>query len=140
MSEKQLTIQIDAAVKFTQNGLVPAIAQETGSGVVLMMAWMNADALKETAATGYACYYSRSRGKLWRKGESSGNRQRVLALRLDCDGDTVLLEVEQYGGIACHTGRHACFYKRWQNGEWQTVAPVQKDPSELYATEAPTDE
>ena len=100
------------------NGLVPVIAQEAGSGQVMMFAWMNREALAETAATGYAVYWSRSRQVLWRKGESSGHRQRVIALYLDCDADVLVMEIEQAGGIACHTGRKSCFYRRLHNGEW----------------------
>lgn len=120
-------------VRWTADGLVPAIAQEAGTGRVLMMAWMNAQSLQETARTGFACYYSRSRKKLWRKGESSGNAQRVVSLHLDCDGDTLLLEVEQQGGVACHTGRHSCFYQRWGPQGWTTVEPVVTDPNTLYS-------
>lgn len=120
------------AVAWNDDGLVPAIAQEAGSRRVLMLAWMNRDALAETAASGYATYWSRSRGTLWRKGESSGHRQRVTDLRLDCDHDTVLLEVEQIGGIACHTGRESCFYQQLDAGGWQAVDPVQRQPDDIY--------
>ncbi len=119
-------------VKWTSDGLVPAIAQDAASGKLLMMAWMNREALAETAATGFAVYYSRSRGKLWRKGEESGHQQVVSELRLDCDNDVILMLVEQKGGIACHTGRESCFYKRFQDGEWLAVEPVLKDPKEIY--------
>lgn len=119
-------------VKWTADGLVPAIAQDAASGKLLMMAWMNRDALKETAATGHAVYWSRSRGKLWHKGEESGHQQVVRELRLDCDNDVVLMQVEQKGGIACHTGRESCFYKRFELGQWQSVDPVLKDPKEIY--------
>ncbi len=118
-------------VKWTSDGLVPAIAQDAASGKLLMMAWMNREALAETAATGFAVYYSRSRGKLWRKGEESGHQQVVSELRLDCDNDVILMLVEQKGGIACHTGRESCFYKRFQDGEWLAVEPVLKDPKEI---------
>jgi phosphoribosyl-AMP cyclohydrolase len=119
-------------IKWTDDGLVPAIAQDAGSGKLLMMAWMNRESLKETAETGYAVYWSRSRGKLWRKGEESGHQQVVRELRLDCDNDVILMKVEQKGGIACHTGRESCFYKRYANGKWESVEPVLKDPKEIY--------
>jgi phosphoribosyl-AMP cyclohydrolase len=119
-------------IKWDAQGLVPAIAQEAGSGKLLMMAWMNREALQLTAESGYAVYWSRSRGKLWRKGEESGHQQVVHAIRLDCDGDVVLLEVEQKGGIACHTGRHNCFYRELQGDEWVEILPVLKDPDEIY--------
>jgi phosphoribosyl-AMP cyclohydrolase len=119
-------------IKWNDDGLVPAIAQELGSGKVLMMAWMNREALQLTAEEGRAVYWSRSRGKLWRKGEESGNVQKLHELRLDCDNDVVLLIVEQRGGIACHTGRHNCFFKQYQDGNWITVEPVLKDPDEIY--------
>lgn len=119
-------------VKWTVDGLVPAIAQDAGTGKLLMMAWMNREALKETADSGYAVYWSRSRAKLWRKGEESGHQQLVKELRLDCDNDVILMKVEQKGGIACHTGRESCFYKRYEKGQWQPVEPVLKDPKEIY--------
>jgi phosphoribosyl-AMP cyclohydrolase len=119
-------------IKWTDDGLVPAIAQDARSGKLLMMAWMNRESLKETAETGYAVYWSRSRGKLWRKGEESGHQQVVRELRLDCDNDVILMKVEQKGGIACHTGRESCFYKRYANGKWESVEPVLKDPQEIY--------
>jgi len=119
-------------IKWTSDGLVPAIAQEAVSGRVLMVAWMNREALLETAHTGRGVYWSRSRAKLWRKGEESGNVQKVSEIRLDCDQDVILLQIEQVGGIACHTGRHSCFYQRLENGEWSTVDPVLKDPKEIY--------
>ncbi len=119
-------------IKWTSDGLVPAIAQEAVSGRVLMVAWMNREALLETANTGRGVYWSRSRAKLWRKGEESGNVQKVSEIRLDCDQDVILLQIEQVGGIACHTGRHSCFYQRLENGEWLTVDPVLKDPKEMY--------
>lgn len=120
------------SVKFDAAGLVPAIAQDAASGEVLMVAWMNREALEETVATGRAVYYSRSRGRLWRKGESSGHVQRVTELRLDCDGDVVLMAVEQAGGIACHTGRRRCFYRRLEAGEWAIAEAPVKDPAEIY--------
>ena len=125
-------------VKWDQNGLVPAIAQEAGTGDVLMLAFMNRDALERTAELGEAFYWSRSRGRLWKKGEESGNVQKVKELRLDCDNDVVLLVVEQTGSspgeptIACHTGRHSCFFQRHESGEWRTVDPVLKDPERIY--------
>ncbi|MCU7812422.1 MAG: phosphoribosyl-AMP cyclohydrolase [Candidatus Thiodiazotropha sp. (ex Notomyrtea botanica)] len=120
------------SIKWDEQGLVPAIAQESGSGKILMMAWMNHEALQLTAQSGHAVYWSRSRNKLWHKGEASGHQQVVRAIRLDCDGDVVLLEVEQKGGIACHTGRHNCFYRELQGDEWVEVLPVLKDPAEIY--------
>ncbi|WP_017523117.1 phosphoribosyl-AMP cyclohydrolase [Pusillimonas noertemannii] len=123
-------------VEFDESGLIPAIAQDAASGTVLMVAWMNRDALAETAATGHAVYWSRSRGKLWRKGEESGHRQRVRELRLDCDGDVILLKVEQVGGIACHTGRESCFFRRLDGAPgqpgWTITDPVLKDPELIY--------
>ncbi|MCG7893188.1 MAG: phosphoribosyl-AMP cyclohydrolase [Candidatus Thiodiazotropha taylori] len=119
-------------IKWDQDGLVPAIAQESGSGKILMMAWMNAEALELTRQTGHAVYWSRSRKKLWHKGEESGNQQVVHAIRLDCDGDVVLMEVEQKGGIACHTGRHNCFFRELQGDQWQEILPVLKDPKQIY--------
>ncbi len=119
-------------VKWDAAGLVPAIAQEAGSGRVLMVAWMNRESLAETADTGRAVYWSRSRKKLWRKGEESGHEQLVSDIRLDCDGDVVLLTVEQKGGIACHTGRHSCFYRQLQDGRWAEVEPVLKSEQEIY--------
>ncbi|MEW7971894.1 MAG: phosphoribosyl-AMP cyclohydrolase [Candidatus Thiodiazotropha endolucinida] len=120
------------AVKWDRDGLVPAIAQEVGSGKLLMMAWMNAEALRLTKESGHAVYWSRSRKKLWYKGEESGHQQRVQAIRIDCDGDVILLEVEQKGGIACHTGRHNCFYRELQDDVWVEVEPILKDPREIY--------
>ena len=122
-------------IRWDRDGLVPAIAQEIASGDVLTLAWMNRDALARTAETGEAVYWSRSRGRLWRKGEQSGHVQKVHELRLDCDNDAVLLKVTQLGhepGIACHTGRHACFFQRYDNGAWKTVEPVLKDPAAIY--------
>jgi phosphoribosyl-AMP cyclohydrolase len=119
-------------VKWDERGLVPAIAQDATSGRVLMVAWMDRAALEQTARTGVAVYYSRSRSRLWRKGEESGHVQRVLEIRMDCDNDVVLLKVEQVGGIACHTGRAACFFQRLVEGRWETVEGVAKDPAEIY--------
>jgi len=120
-------------VKWTADGLVPAIAQDAQDGRILMMAWMNREALQLTASTGSAVYWSRSRGKLWRKGEESGHQQRVSEVRLDCDNDVIVLQVEQAGGIACHTGRRSCFYQRLDNDRWVTVDPVLKDPQQIYS-------
>ena len=119
-------------LSWDEQGLVPAIAQDGASGRVLTLAWMNRDALAETANTGRAVYWSRSRGKLWRKGEESGHVQKVLELRMDCDADAVLLTVEQVGGIACHTGRERCFFRKLEDGRWVTTDPVKKDPSLIY--------
>jgi phosphoribosyl-AMP cyclohydrolase len=119
-------------IRWTADGLVPVITQEAASGQVLMFAWMNSESLALTVAEGYAVYWSRSRGKLWRKGEESGHRQKVLDIRLDCDEDVILLKVEQAGGIACHTGRHHCFYRKLENGHWETVEPVLKYPDTIY--------
>ena len=120
------------AIKWNDQGLVPAIAQESHSGTIRMMAWMNHEALAATRATGHAVYWSRSRGKLWHKGESSGHEQIVKAIRLDCDADVILLEVEQKGGIACHTGRHHCFFRELREGDWEVIEPVLKDPEAIY--------
>ena len=122
------------AVKWTADGLVPAIAQEEGTGRVLMVAWMNRDALRETALTHRGVYWSRSRSKLWRKGEESGNVQAIREIRLDCDNDVILLQIEQIGGIACHTGRASCFYQRLDADGWHSIDPVLKDPGEMYAS------
>ena len=120
------------AINWNQDGLVPAIAQDSGNGEVLMLAWMNREALDCTLAEGRAIYWSRSRQKLWRKGEESGNVQELEDIRLDCDGDTVLLKVRQLGGIACHTGRRHCFYRRLDQGVWQVTDAVIKEPSDMY--------
>ncbi len=122
-------------LRFDDKGLLPAIAQDAADGTILMVAWMNAEALAETVATGHAVYWSRSRGKLWRKGEESGHRQRVREIRLDCDADVILLKVEQEGGIACHTGRRSCFFQRLDTDgqpRWVDVEPVLKDPEHIY--------
>ncbi len=119
-------------IKWNERGLVAAIAQEKSSGKVLMMAWMNRESLELTVASGKAVYWSRSRQKLWRKGESSGHEQAVVEVRTDCDNDVVLLQVEQKGGIACHTGRHSCFFQKLENGHWHTVEPQLKDPNTIY--------
>lgn len=120
------------AVRWDERGLVPAIAQDAATGQVLMLAWMNREALAATLAEGVAVYWSRSRGRLWRKGETSGHTQRVRELRLDCDGDTLLLRVEQTGGIACHTGRERCFFRRYENGAWVADEPVLRSPDAIY--------
>jgi phosphoribosyl-AMP cyclohydrolase len=120
-------------VKWTSDGLVPAIAQEASSGKILMMAWMNRESLKLTIERNQAVYWSRSRKKLWAKGEESGHVQKVLEIRTDCDSDVILLSVEQIGGIACHTGRHNCFYKQLQNDQWVSVDKIIKDPAKIYA-------
>ena len=122
-------------VKWDRDGLVPAIAQEAGSGDVLMVAWMNREALARTVAEGQAVYWSRSRQRLWHKGEESGHFQQVHDLRLDCDGDVLLLTVTQLGhepGVACHTGRHSCFFRRLHDGAWQVADPVLVDPERVY--------
>jgi phosphoribosyl-AMP cyclohydrolase len=119
-------------VKWDSAGLVPAIAQDAATGRVLMMAWMDREALTLTAETGLAHYFSRSRNRQWQKGEESGHFQRVSELRLDCDGDVVVMQIEQVGGIACHTGRSSCFYRRYQSGEWVVSDPVLKDPAAIY--------
>jgi phosphoribosyl-AMP cyclohydrolase len=119
-------------VKWDANGLVPVIAQEAATGKVLMFAWMNRVALEQTVASGEAVYWSRSRRKLWHKGEESGHVQKVRELRLDCDEDVVLLSVEQVGGIACHTGRHNCFFQKYADGTWVVTDPVIKDPKDIY--------
>ena len=119
-------------IKWDSDGLIPAIAQETGTGKILMMAWMNRESLELTVKEGRAIYWSRSRGKLWRKGEESGHVQTLKDIRLDCDNDVVLLEVEQLGGIACHTGRHNCFYKQLQDDQWVEVEHVIKNPDDIY--------
>jgi len=122
-------------LKWDAQGLVPAIAQEQGSGDVLMMAWMNREALQKTMELGRAVYFSRSRNRLWFKGEESGHVQTVHEIRIDCDADVVLLKVTQTGhtpGLACHTGRHSCFFRVYDNGQWNTVDPVLKDPQTIY--------
>ena len=117
------------------DGLVPVIAQELGTNQVLMFAFMNREALQLTVETGYAVYWSRSRNKLWHKGEESGHQQKMHELRLDCDGDVILMTVELLGGIACHTGRHDCFFQKLENGAWKTDKPVIKNPEDIYKHE-----
>ncbi len=119
-------------IRWTNEGLVPVIAQQETTGKVLMFAWMNAESLSLTAQKGYAVYWSRSRQKLWRKGESSGNQQKVKEILLDCDKDVILLKIEQQGGIACHTGRESCFYRKLVDGQWLKNEPVIKDPKLIY--------
>ncbi len=119
-------------IRWTEDGLVPVIAQQADSGKILMFAWMNPESLALTVAEGYAVYWSRSRQRLWRKGEESGHRQKVIDLFLDCDEDVILLKIEQEGGIACHTGRESCFYRRLINNQWQAVEPILKDPNTIY--------
>lgn len=127
-----------AELRFDAQGLIPAIAQDATTGAVLMVAWMNAEAVLETVRSGQAVYFSRSRGRLWHKGEESGNTQQVSEIRLDCDGDVLLLKVNQTGGIACHTGRASCFFRSLEAAPgkaavWVTRDPVLKDPHEIYA-------
>ncbi|MBI47448.1 MAG: phosphoribosyl-AMP cyclohydrolase [Marinobacter sp.] len=122
------------AIRWTEDGLVPAIAQDAETGDILMMAWMNRESLRLTAEEGHAVYWSRSRGKLWRKGETSGHQQVIRDIRLDCDEDVILLKVEQKGGIACHTGRRSCFYRTLKDGQWVSVDPVIKDPGTIYGS------
>jgi phosphoribosyl-AMP cyclohydrolase len=119
-------------VNWSEDGLVPAIAQDAATGRVLMVAWMNREALKQTWQQGEAIYWSRSRKKMWHKGEESGHIQKVKEIRLDCDGDVILLQVEQTGGIACHTGRESCFFSKLENGKWVETDPVLKNPDEIY--------
>ena len=119
-------------ISWTNEGLCPVIAQQAESGKILMFAWMNRESLALTVSEGYAVYWSRSRKRLWRKGEESGHRQKVIDLFLDCDEDVILLKIEQEGGIACHTGRESCFYRRLTDQQWQSVEPVLKDPHTIY--------
>ena len=119
-------------VPWNDQGLAPVVAQEISTGRVLTLAWMNREALAETANSGQAVYWSRSRNKLWRKGEESGHLQRIVEIRLDCDSDAILLRVDQVGGIACHTGRESCFFRKLENGRWVSTDPVLKDPKLIY--------
>jgi len=119
-------------IKWDEKGLIAAVAQEASTGRVLMLAWMNQESLQATLDSGFATYWSRSRSRLWRKGEESGHRQRVKSMELDCDGDALVLQVEQEGGIACHTGRHSCFYRKWDDGKWLESEPVVRNPDEFY--------
>lgn len=136
MNEYDDIAKAAAQVNWNDQGLVPAIAQDWRSGEVLMLAWMNREALELTLREGRAIYWSRSRGALWRKGESSGHVQQLKELRLDCDADAVLMKVDQVGDIACHTGRRSCFYLRPEAGEWRAVEPVLKDPDSIYPGKA----
>ena len=119
-------------VPWNEQGLIPVVTQESATGRVLTLAWMNREALAETVHSGQAVYWSRSRNKLWRKGEESGHMQRIVEIRLDCDSDAILLRVDQIGGIACHTGRESCFFRKLENGRWVTTDPVLKDPAAIY--------
>ena len=119
-------------IKWTEDGLVPVIAQDAETGRNLMFAWMNREALEQTVELGEAVYFSRSRKRLWHKGEESGHTQTVKEIRLDCDNDVIQLSIEQHGGIACHTGRESCFYKKFENGQWVATDPVLKDPKAIY--------
>jgi phosphoribosyl-AMP cyclohydrolase len=119
-------------IKWTEEGLLPAIAQDAQTGDVMMMAWMSAESLALTVETGFAVYWSRSRQALWKKGESSGNLQKIHSMHLDCDGDALLLKIDQIGGIACHTGRRSCFYRILEDDQWIAKSDILKDPSEMY--------
>lgn len=119
-------------IQWTADDLVPVIAQQHDSGRVVMFAWMSRESLALSVAEGYAVYWSRSRQRLWRKGEESGHRQKIIDIQLDCDADVILIKIEQEGGIACHTGRESCFYRSLINGEWQSTEPVLKDPKSIY--------
>ncbi|GDX85074.1 phosphoribosyl-AMP cyclohydrolase [Methylococcaceae bacterium] len=119
-------------IRFTEDGLIPAIAQDANTGKILMFAWMNRESLALTVENGYAVYWSRSRQKLWRKGEESGHQQKIISIQMDCDEDVLLLKIEQQGGIACHTGRESCFYRQLIDGEWQTIENVLKNPDDIY--------
>ena len=131
MNEK-IQEDCESQIQWDDRGLVPVITQDADSGRVLTLAWMNREALAATIESGYATYWSRSRAALWRKGETSGNLQRIVDIALDCDGDALLLRVEQIGGVACHTGRASCFYRTFENGKWVIVDPVLKDPEQMY--------
>jgi len=122
------------ALKWDGDGMIPAIAQDGASGRVVMFAWMNRESLQETLRCGYAVYWSRSRQRLWRKGEESGFVQRIKSIRTDCDGDVLLLDIEQEGGIACHTGRQSCFFNELRGERWEPVDPVLKDPRDIYSS------
>lgn len=133
MSDLDTSLNWLDALKWDESGLITAIAQDATSARVVMCAWMNRDALRETVASGNAVYWSRSRGRLWRKGEESGHFQKVLSIRADCDGDVLLLSIEQVGGIACHTGRESCFFLELQGERWVPADPVLKNPKEIYS-------
>jgi phosphoribosyl-AMP cyclohydrolase len=128
------TIEWVEEVHWDSAGLAPVVTQDAKSGRVLMVAWMNREALELTQSRGHAVYWSRSRNRLWHKGEESGHAQKVVEIRLDCDSDVILLKVEQLGGIACHTGRESCFFRKLNNGKWTGTDPVLKDPSSIYKT------
>ena len=130
--EAATTLPWQDAIAWDERGLVPAIAQEAGTNKILMVAWMNRAALAATIESGHAVYWSRSRARLWHKGEESGHRQKLIEVRIDCDADVVLLKVDQVGGIACHTGRHNCFFRRLQGDAWVEVDPVIKSATEIY--------
>ena len=132
MSDLDTTQPWLEALQWDDHGLIPVIAQEAASGRVVMFAWMNRESLQESLRRGEAVYWSRSRRRLWRKGEESGHVQKIRSVRADCDGDVLLLEIEQVGGIACHTGRQSCFYRVYENAEWKIVDPVLKDPHAIY--------
>ncbi|MBK7355225.1 phosphoribosyl-AMP cyclohydrolase [Propionivibrio sp.] len=132
MSDLDASLDWLDALTWDKDGLITSIAQDAASGRVLMCAWMNRDALRETVAGGNAVYWSRSRQRLWRKGEESGHGQKVISIRADCDGDVLLLSIDQVGGIACHTGRESCFFLELQGQRWVPVDPVLKDPKEIY--------
>jgi phosphoribosyl-AMP cyclohydrolase len=119
-------------IQWTEDGLLPVIAQQYDTGRVMMFAWMNRESLALTVSEGYAVYWSRSRQRLWRKGEESGHKQKVIDIQLDCDADVILLKIDQQGGIACHTGRGSCFYRSLENQQWTNKEPVLKDPQEIY--------
>ncbi len=119
-------------IRFTEDGLIPAIAQDAKTGKILMFAWMNRESLALTVENGYAVYWSRSRQKLWRKGEESGYQQKIISIQIDCDEDVLLLKIEQQGGIACHTGRESCFYRQLIDEKWQIVEDVLKNPDDIY--------
>ena len=119
-------------IRFTEDGLIPAIAQDANTGKILMFAWMNRESVALTVENGYAVYWSRSRQKLWRKGEESGHQQKIISIQMDCDEDVLLLKIEQEGGIACHTGRESCFYRQLIDEEWQTIENVLKNPDAIY--------
>jgi Phosphoribosyl-AMP cyclohydrolase len=119
-------------IQWTEDGLVPVIAQQHDTGRVVMFAWMNRESLRLSVEEGYAVYWSRSRQRLWRKGEESGHRQKIIDIQLDCDADVILIKIAQEGGIACHTGRESCFYRSLIDGQWQTTEPVLKDPKSIY--------
>ena len=129
MTDEKINI---SEINFDSSGLIPAIAQDSRDNRILMLAWMNDEALQETIKTGKAVYWSRSRNRLWRKGEESGHEQLISEIRLDCDSDVIILQVEQVGNIACHTGRTSCFYRILKAGEWMTVDPVIKEPDQIY--------